>query len=38
MNALTDALMQLQCELVAERNLVNPNEISWLQYDILMAL
>lgn len=35
---LTDALMHLQCELVAERNLVNPNEISWLQYDILTAL
>lgn len=35
---LTDALMHLQCELVAERNLVNPNEVSWLQYDILTAL
>lgn len=30
--------MMLQCEFVAERNRVNPNEISWLQYDILNAL
>nr|WP_324196285.1 MarR family winged helix-turn-helix transcriptional regulator [Bombilactobacillus apium] len=30
--------MQLQCELVAERNLVNPNEITWTQYDILITL
>lgn len=31
-------LSQLQCELVAERNLVNPDGISWLQYDILSLL
>jgi len=31
-------LSQLQCELVAERNLVNPAEVSWLQYDILSLL
>ena len=35
---LYQALMNLQCELVAERNLVNPGKISWLQYDILNAL
>lgn len=35
---LTNTLMHLQCELVAERNLVNPADISWLQYDILTAL
>ena len=32
---LYNTLMNLQCELVAERNLVNPEQISWLQYDIL---
>ncbi|OLR64183.1 MarR family winged helix-turn-helix transcriptional regulator [Peptoniphilus porci] len=32
---LKTALMELQCEMVAERNLVNPKEITWLQYDIL---
>lgn len=32
------AVMHLQCELVAERNLVNPEELSWLQYDILSRL
>lgn len=31
-------LMDLQCEMVFERNLVNPKEISWLQYDILCQL
>lgn len=35
---LYQALMNLQCELVAERNLVNPGQISWLQYDILSIL
>lgn len=35
---LYNTLMYLQCELVAERNLVNPEEISWLQYDILNIL
>lgn len=29
------ALINLQCEMVAERNVVNPQNISWLQYDIL---
>lgn len=31
-------ITNLQCELVAERSLVNPEEISWLQYDVLLAL
>ena len=31
-------LMHLQCELVAERSLVNPLDISWLQYDVLLQL
>lgn len=35
---LRTVLMHLQCELVAQRNLVNPNNISWLQYDILLQL
>lgn len=35
---LYNTLMNLQCELVAERNLVNPEQISWLQYDILNIL
>ena len=30
--------MHLQCELVAERAVVNPLDISWLQYDVLMQL
>lgn len=30
--------MHLQCELVAERSLVNPLDISWLQYDVLLQL
>lgn len=38
MSDLETALIQLQCELVAERNLVNPNGLSWLQYDILNLL
>ncbi|KRL37907.1 MarR family winged helix-turn-helix transcriptional regulator [Liquorilactobacillus uvarum] len=32
------ALTNLQCEFVAERNVVNPLEIKWIQYDILAAL
>lgn len=32
---LKTALIDLQCEMVAERNIVNPKEITWLQYDIL---
>ncbi|KNF09101.1 transcriptional regulator [Gottschalkia purinilytica] len=35
MELLNNALINLQCELVAERNIVNPKKISWLQYDIL---
>ncbi|WP_018658934.1 MarR family winged helix-turn-helix transcriptional regulator [Allofustis seminis] len=35
---LKAALINLQCEMVAERNLVNPKAISWLQYDILYQL
>lgn len=35
---LYQTLMNLQCELVAERNLVNPGQITWLQYDILSIL
>lgn len=31
-------MMHLQCELVAERSLVNPLDISWLQYDVLLQL
>jgi len=38
MNSIDDVLINLQCELVAERNRVNPKEISWLQYDILHLL
>lgn len=37
-NKLYETLINLQCELVAERNLVNPEQISWLQYDILTVL
>ncbi|MDD7363396.1 MAG: winged helix DNA-binding protein [Firmicutes bacterium] len=35
---LKASLIELQCEMVAERNLVNPREITWLQYDILCRL
>lgn len=35
---LKTSLFHLQCELVAERSLVNPKNISWLQYDILFQL
>ena len=32
---MKNALIELQCEMVAERTYVNPNNLSWLQYDIL---
>lgn len=35
---LEEALTRLQCELVAERNRVNTENISWFQYDILESL
>lgn len=35
---LRSILMHLQCELVAERSLVNPLDISWLQYNVLLQL
>ncbi|MGY3814757.1 MarR family winged helix-turn-helix transcriptional regulator [Globicatella sulfidifaciens] len=35
---LKRAIMELQCEMVAERNSVNPKNISWLQYDILSQI
>lgn len=35
---LQEILMDLQCELVAERNLVNPDQLTWVQYDILNTL
>ncbi|MGI6075554.1 MAG: MarR family winged helix-turn-helix transcriptional regulator [Pyramidobacter sp.] len=35
---LKTSLMNLQCEMVAERTVVNPRHISWLQYDILFQL
>lgn len=38
MHTLKQSLIHLQCELVAERNGVNPKELSWLQYDILTVL
>ncbi|MEF9937639.1 MAG: MarR family transcriptional regulator [Carnobacterium sp.] len=38
MTLLTNTLIDLQCELVAERNMKNPQNISWLQYDILHHL
>lgn len=38
MNKLQKAVMNLQCELVAERNRVNSKEITWLQFDILNVL
>jgi DNA-binding MarR family transcriptional regulator len=36
--SFNSALMLLQCEFVAERNRVNPQGITWLQYDIMFAL
>jgi DNA-binding MarR family transcriptional regulator len=38
MSDLEKTLIQLQCELVSERNLVNLKDLSWLQYDILNLL
>lgn len=38
MNKLQEAVMNLQCELVAERNRINQKEITWLQFDILNLL
>lgn len=38
MTKLNETLINLQCEFVAERNLKNPQNISWLQYDILHLL
>ncbi|EFQ11960.1 transcriptional regulator, MarR family [Enterococcus faecalis TX0102] len=38
MAILENTLIDLQCELVAERNKNNPKNISWLQYDILHDL
>ncbi len=35
---LKTSLIDLQCEMVAERTLVNPKKITWLQYDILYQL
>ena len=35
---LEKALSELQCELVAYRNQVNLNQITWKQYDILELL
>ncbi|MFT8639045.1 MarR family winged helix-turn-helix transcriptional regulator [Bifidobacterium sp.] len=37
-SSFDEALTLLQCEFVAERNRVNPQGITWLQYDILFAL
>ncbi|GKS14997.1 hypothetical protein YDYSY3_59970 [Paenibacillus chitinolyticus] len=38
MNKLQKSVMNLQCELVAERNRLNQKEITWLQFDILNVL
>ncbi|MDN5441370.1 MAG: winged helix-turn-helix transcriptional regulator [Lactococcus lactis] len=38
MPQLKKSLIELQCEMVAERAYVNPKDISWLQYDILIQL
>lgn len=35
---LEEGLSRLQCELVAERNRVNTENISWFQYDLLECL
>jgi MarR family transcriptional repressor of emrRAB len=35
MESVKNALIELQCEMVAERTYINPNDISWFQYDIL---
>lgn len=38
MEDLKKALIDLQCEMVAERTLASPKDISWLQYDILIQV
>lgn len=38
MENIKNTLINLQCELVAERNKVNLQDISWIQYDILHLL
>lgn len=38
MEQLKSILNNLQCELVAERSRNNPQNINWLQYDILNLL
>lgn len=38
LSSFDEALTLLQCEFVAERNRVNPQGITWLQYDIMVAL
>lgn len=35
---LEEGLSRLQCELVAERNNINTENISWFQYDLLESL
>lgn len=35
---LKTSLTELQCEMAAERTLVNPKDISWMQYDMLFQL
>ncbi|SFD32602.1 MarR family winged helix-turn-helix transcriptional regulator [Clostridium uliginosum] len=35
---LEEGLSRLQCELVAERNKINKDNISWFQYDLLESL
>lgn len=35
---LEEGLSRLQCELVAERNTINTENISWFQYDLLESL
>ncbi|UUZ97886.1 hypothetical protein LJK87_10225 [Paenibacillus sp. P25] len=32
---LEDALSHLQCVLVARRTRINPEQITWAQYDVL---
>lgn len=38
MGKVKACITKLQCELVAERSLVNPEGITWLQYDVLLLL
>ena len=35
---MTVMLSELRCELMAEKNLVNPKAVGWLQYGILRLL